>query len=168
MREKTLKKFFFSSFSPSRIFSCSVVTTLSISFLFLSLSLFFLFLFLRTARVVEVMSSQSNGTASGRTLRSRGIEKDKTPGSPSSTTAVLNGKVGSAPTAEQVHEAREAHATLIEAQNTKFDHRYGHVDMRDEQIIGGGKKNALQRYSPGIVISEKGREQDKKLDEHYE
>lgn len=81
---------------------------------------------------------------------------------------MLNGKVGSAPTAEQVNESRKAHATIVNAQNTKYDHRYGHVDMSDEQIIGGGKENALQRYTPGIVISEKGREQDKKLDEHYE
>lgn len=115
------------------------------------------------------MSSKVNGSApSGRTLRSRGAAVDKTPGSPSSTTAVLNGKVGSAPTAEQINEAREAHATIVNAQNIKYDHRYGHVDMRDDQIIGGGKENALQRYTPGIVISEKGREQDKKLDEHYE
>lgn len=81
---------------------------------------------------------------------------------------MLDGNVGSAPTAKQVAEAREAHATLIKAQNTQYDHGYGHVDMRDEQIIGGGKERALQRYNPGIVISEKGQEQDKILDSHYE
>ena len=119
------------------------------------------------------MSSKANGGMAAvreRTaeLRKRGAEADAAPGSPSSTRAMLDGTVGSAPSAQQVAQAREAHATLVKAQNTHFDHRYGHVDMTDEQIIGGGKERALQRYNPGIVISEKGREQDKLLDSHYE
>jgi hypothetical protein len=79
-----------------------------------------------------------------------------------------NGNAGSAPSAEQVAQAKEARATIVKAQNTKYDHSYGHIDMRDDQIIGGGKENALQKYNPGIIISEKGKEMDKKLDEHYE
>lgn len=110
------------------------------------------------------ISKGVNGSAQTRQLRSREAKA----GSPSSTTAVLNGKVGSAPSAEEVTEAREAHARIKEAQNTDYNHSYGHVDMRDEQIIGGGKDKALQRYAPGIIISEKGREQDKMLDSHYE
>jgi len=119
------------------------------------------------------MTSQADGglpSVRERTadLRKRNAVLDATPGSPSSTMAMLDGKTGSAPTADQVSQAREAHATLVKAQNTNYEHRYGHVDMRDEQIIGGGKEKALQKYNPGIVISEKGRETDKKLDEHYE
>lgn len=100
------------------------------------------------------------GQGSTRQLRKRA-------GSPSAA-AKANGNGTPAPNADQVDEAKEAHAKIVEAQNTEYNHSYGHVDMRDEQIIGGGKEKALQRYSPGIVISEKGREQDKKLDEHYE
>lgn len=47
-------------------------------------------------------------------------------------------------------------------------HSYGKVDMSDEQIVGGGKDRTLIKYSPGIVISEKGQAQDKKDDEHHE
>jgi delta24(24(1))-sterol reductase len=117
------------------------------------------------------MPSRANGGTStakkgGLNLRNRTV--DTTPDSPSSTTAVLDGKVGSAPTAEQVTRARKDHEATLKAQNTAFDHRYGHVDMRDDQIIGGGKEQALQKYTPGIVISEKGRELDKKMDQHYE
>lgn len=71
-------------------------------------------------------------------------------------------------TATAIEETKQAHETIKKAQNTPYDHRYGHIDMRDEQIIGGGKERALMRYDPGIVISEKGKEMDKKLDEHYE
>lgn len=69
---------------------------------------------------------------------------------------------------QDIAASKEAHANLIKARNTHYDHSYGHVDMRDDQIVGGGKETALQKYNPGIIISEKGREQDKKLDEHYE
>ena len=47
-------------------------------------------------------------------------------------------------------------------------HGYFNVDMRDEQIVGGGKERALIHYAPGINISEKGKETDKKLDLHDE
>jgi delta24(24(1))-sterol reductase len=110
------------------------------------------------------MSKGDSGQGSTRQLRKRA-------GSPPSSTKVngyANGNGKAAPSADQVKEAKEAHAKIVEAQNTDYNHSYGHVDMRDEQIIGGGKEKALQRYTPGIVISEKGREQDKKLDEHYE
>lgn len=73
-----------------------------------------------------------------------------------------------APATEEVVKAQEAHAQIKKAQNTEYDHHYGHVDMRDEQIIGGGKERALINYNPGIIVTEKGREMDKKLDEHYE
>ncbi|GAC76456.1 sterol reductase [Moesziomyces antarcticus T-34] len=45
-------------------------------------------------------------------------------------------------------------------------HSYLHVDLNDDQIMGGGKQQTLVKYTPGIVISEQGRETDKKLDEH--
>ncbi|KAJ1028770.1 hypothetical protein NDA16_001935 [Ustilago loliicola] len=45
-------------------------------------------------------------------------------------------------------------------------HSYFHVDLNDDQIMGGGKQQTLVKYSPGIVISEQGRQTDKKLDEH--
>ncbi|PWN36771.1 putative ERG4-sterol C-24 reductase [Meira miltonrushii] len=70
--------------------------------------------------------------------------------------------------AQEVAETKTAHDQIKRAQDTDYKHSYGHVDMRDEQIIGGGKERALVRYNPGIVISEKGRESDKKLDEHEE
>ncbi|KAN0063357.1 C-24(28) sterol reductase [Thecaphora frezii] len=47
-------------------------------------------------------------------------------------------------------------------------HSYLNVDMKDEQIMGGGKQNTMIKYTPGIVITEKGREKDKKLDQHHE
>lgn len=79
-----------------------------------------------------------------------------------------NGHATTAPSAAEVAESKKAHATIVKAQNTEYDHRYGHVDMRDEQIIGGGKERALQKYTPGIIISETGKVTDKKLDEHHE
>lgn len=47
-------------------------------------------------------------------------------------------------------------------------HSYGKVDMNDPQIIGGGKERTLIHYTPGINITEKGMEQDKKMDTHHE
>lgn len=47
-------------------------------------------------------------------------------------------------------------------------HAYGKVDMNDPQIIGGGKERTLVHYTPGINITEKGMEQDKKMDQHHE
>ena len=54
------------------------------------------------------------------------------------------------------------------AQNKHYNHSYGHVDMSDDQIVGGGKERAVTHYVPGINITEKGREKDKKLDAHEE
>jgi delta24(24(1))-sterol reductase len=111
------------------------------------------------------MSKGVNGSAQPRQLRSR----DSKSSGPSSSTAKTNGNGTSAPSSEEVTEAaKKAHAIISEAQNTDYNHSYGSVDMRDEQIVGGGKDKALQKYSPGIIISEKGREQDKMLDSHYE
>lgn len=99
----------------------------------------FLLLLLRLLAILSKMPRKPNGDSAG--LRSR---------------------------SKAEKETQDAHDTIKKAQNTEYNHSYGHVDMSDDQIIGGGKERALTRYDPGIVITEKGREQDKKLDEHYE
>lgn len=71
-----------------------------------------------------------------------------------------------APSAQDILEAQKAHEVIVAAQNKSFDHGYFKVDLSDDQIIGGGKERALVNYNPGIIISEKGRETDKRLDKH--
>lgn len=54
------------------------------------------------------------------------------------------------------------------ANDGEFKHGYCRPDMRDEQIVGGGKERAVAHYTPGIVITEKGQASDKKMDTHHE
>lgn len=51
---------------------------------------------------------------------------------------------------------------------SEIRHSYCKPDLRDEQIFGGGKERAVIAYKPGIVISEKGRDRDKAMDQHHE
>ena len=55
-----------------------------------------------------------------------------------------------------------------ESMPTKYHHTYAHPDLRDPQILGGGKQRAVVQTAPGISISEKGRERDKAMDTHHE
>ena len=48
----------------------------------------------------------------------------------------------------------------------KIQHGYCKPDLRDDQIVGGGKERAVTHYTPGIVITKKGRESDKRMDTH--
>lgn len=72
------------------------------------------------------------------------------------------------PSAEQVENAKEQHKIIKDAQKKEWKHAYFKPDLNDPQILGGNKENTLVHYNPGIVISEKGREKDKKLDQHDE
>lgn len=73
-----------------------------------------------------------------------------------------------APSSEEVQAAKQQHKIIKDAQNTQWKHAYFKPDLNDPQILGGNKENTLVHYNPGIVISEKGREKDKKLDQHEE
>ena len=70
--------------------------------------------------------------------------------------------------------AKQAQATAAQTPVTppptesKYAHGYCKPDLRDPQIVGGGKERAVVQYMPGIVISEQGRERDKAMDSHYE
>ncbi|CAD6893802.1 unnamed protein product [Tilletia laevis] len=58
-------------------------------------------------------------------------------------------------------------AALLPA--SAFKHGYLHPDLADPSIVTAQKKErAVIKHTPGIVISEGGRAQDKKLDAHYE
>lgn len=55
-----------------------------------------------------------------------------------------------------------------ESMPTKYHHAYAQPDLRDPQILGGGKQRAAVQTAPGISITEKGRERDKAMDTHHE
>ncbi|CEH16753.1 erg4 erg24 ergosterol biosynthesis protein [Ceraceosorus bombacis] len=112
----------------------------------------------------------AQGDTSG--LRARADELRKANAQRAAQQELQNGTNGAsssstgAPSAAQVAAAKEAHDKIVKAQNTHFEHGYRKVDTRDDQIIGGGKERALTHYNPGIVITEKGRETDKRVDTH--
>ena len=47
-----------------------------------------------------------------------------------------------------------------------YHHTYAHPDLRDPQIMGGVKERAVAVPTPGIKITEKGRERDRLMDTH--
>ncbi len=67
--------------------------------------------------------------------------------------ATPNGK-SKAPTAAQKRAAVQDEKDFEEKKNYKPKHSYLHVDLNDDQIMGGGKQQTVVKYSPGIVISE--------------
>lgn len=47
-----------------------------------------------------------------------------------------------------------------------YKHSYMHIDLNDDQVVGGGKERQLTHFIPGITVTEKGKESDKRLDQH--
>lgn len=82
------------------------------------------------------------------------------------SSSAVNGNGNGHPSSEDVAAAKEQHNIIKDAQQKPWKHAYFKPDLSDPQIVGGSKETALVNYNPGIVISEKGREKDKKLDEH--
>ena len=50
----------------------------------------------------------------------------------------------------------------------EYHHSYCKPDMRDDQIMGGGKPRSSRRSSRGISITQKGQASDKRMDTHHE
>ncbi|KAK0557407.1 C-24(28) sterol reductase [Tilletia horrida] len=86
------------------------------------------------------------------------------------STAVANGAGKLADTVASAAASQPSTSTSTSpATATIFKHAYLHPDLLDPSIVTAQKKErSLLPHTPGIVISEKGRERDKKLDEHYE
>ena len=71
-------------------------------------------------------------------------------------------------TASNAEGLRSRAGTSAPAPPSEFKHAYCAPDLNDPQIVNETTERSIAHYTPGIVITEQGRESDRRMDTHQE